>query len=126
MTEMAGDGNAEIWSAHLSRYWMELNPDACGYLYVDGHVSVYHGGQTKLPRRYVSRQRLCLRGVSNYWVNDILGRPFFIVEKQIDAGLLVSAQDWARTATGATVILVAFCWFLTSSFTAFLRGERIQ
>ncbi|MBU0965382.1 MAG: metal ABC transporter permease [Proteobacteria bacterium] len=30
------------------------------------------------------------------------------------AGLLVSAQPWARTATGATVILFSFCWFVVS------------
>ena len=38
-------------------------------------------------------------------------------------GLLISAQDWARTATGATVILVAFVWFLVSSGVYFIRGE---
>jgi hypothetical protein len=32
-------------------------------------VRVYHGDQTKLPRRYVSRERLCLRGTTDYWVN---------------------------------------------------------
>ena len=30
------------------------------------------------------------------------------------AGLIISAQDWARTATGATVILVACGWFVLS------------
>lgn len=30
------------------------------------------------------------------------------------AGLLISAQPWARTATGATVILCSFCWFVFS------------
>ena len=44
----------------------------------------------------------------------------------VTVGLLISAQDWARTATGATVILVAFVWFVLSSVIAFLRGERIQ
>lgn len=29
-------------------------------------------------------------------------------------GLLISAQGWARTATGATIILIAFVWFLLS------------
>lgn len=38
-------------------------------------------------------------------------------------GLLISAQQWARTATGATVILVAFGWFLISCGLSFLRGE---
>lgn len=31
-------------------------------------------------------------------------------------GLLISAQDWARTATGATIVLVAFVWFVVSTF----------
>jgi len=40
------------------------------------------------------------------------------------AGLLISAQDWARTATGATIILVAFGWFLLSAGVAYLRGDQ--
>jgi len=83
----AGDG-AERWAAHLSRYWMSQEPESIGTLYIDGHVRVYHGRLTKLPRRYVSRERLCLRGVTDYWVNDAIGRPFFVVEKEIDPGLL--------------------------------------
>jgi len=41
-------------------------------------------------------------------------------------GLLISAQDWARTATGATIILVAFGWFLLSSCVVHMRGDRIR
>ncbi len=41
----------------------------------DGHVRLYHGQQTELPRRYVARQKLCLRGTTDYWVNDALGQP---------------------------------------------------
>ena len=56
-------------------------------MYIDGHVKVY-GGEVELPRRFVSRQRLCLRGISSYWVNDAIGQPFFVIEKQIDPGLI--------------------------------------
>ena len=63
-------------------------PELAGALYVDGHVRLYHGSQTALPKRYVSRQRLCMRGTTDYWVNDILGQPFFAVERTIDHGLL--------------------------------------
>jgi hypothetical protein len=49
---------------------------------------VYHGALTKLPRKYVARERLCLRGTTDYWVNDARGRPFFVVERVVDAGLL--------------------------------------
>ena len=40
------------------------------------------------------------------------------------AGLLISAQDWARTATGATIIIVACGWFLLSMIAANLRRDR--
>jgi hypothetical protein len=88
-SELAADGAAERWAAHLGRQWMEqADENSIGTLYVDGHVRVYHGSQTALPRRYVSRQRLCLRGTTDYWVNDGLGVPFFAVEKPVDHGLI--------------------------------------
>jgi hypothetical protein len=93
MDELSADNAAELWAAHLGRQWMEAHPDAVGTLYVDGHVRVYHGEQTMLPRRYVSRERLCLRGTTDYWVNDAIGRPFFVVEKVIDPGLLKTLRD---------------------------------
>lgn len=76
------------WSARLSQEWMEADPQAAGILYVDGHVRIYHGSQTHLPRRYVARERLCLRGTTDYWVNDQLGRPFFVVNTPFTSGLL--------------------------------------
>jgi hypothetical protein len=76
------------WGQTLSQEWMEQEPEAAGFLYVDGHVRVYHGAQTKLPRRFVARQRLCLRGMTDYWVNDKWGRPFFVISSPFTAGLL--------------------------------------
>ena len=78
----------DAWSTTLSREWMAEDPQAAGVLYADGHVRVYHGAQTKLPRRYVARQRLCLRGMTDYWVNDAQGRPFFAVSTPFTTGLL--------------------------------------
>lgn len=85
---LSSQKQAYTWSAELSKDWMEYNPDAAGTLYIDGHIKTYYGKQTKLPRRYVSRQRLCLRGMSNYWVNDYLGAPFFVINKALNKGLL--------------------------------------
>jgi transposase len=92
MDELSADQGSERWAAHLSKYWMEQDSESVGALYVDGHVRVYHGRQTQLPRRYVSRERLCLRGITDYWVNDAIGRPFFVIEKQIDPGLLATLR----------------------------------
>jgi hypothetical protein len=35
----------------------------------------------------VSRERLCLRGTTDYWVNDAIGRPFFVVSQAVTDGL---------------------------------------
>lgn len=78
----------QSWSSVLAKQWMQEDPDSAGTLYVDGHVRVYHGQLTALPRRYVARQRLCLRGTTDYWVNGLDGQPFFVVTKEIDPGLL--------------------------------------
>ena len=84
---MAASGNPAAWMKELAKSWMQNDPDEAGYLYVDGHVRVYHGDKANLPRRYVSRERLCLRGTTDYWVNDAIGRPFFVVSKAVTEGL---------------------------------------
>src|SRR5208283_3159401 len=63
----------------LAKQWMAEEPESAGVFYADGHVRVYHGKLTDLPRRYVARERLCLRGTTDYWVNAMDGRPFFVV-----------------------------------------------
>jgi hypothetical protein len=93
LSELSREQAPQRWAAVLSKQWMEQNPDLAGTLYVDGHLRVYHGKQTQLPRRYVSRQRLCLRGTTDYWVNDALGQPFFSVERPIDHGLLEALRS---------------------------------
>jgi transposase len=87
------DDGSKKWAGLLSRDWLEAAPELAGALYVDGHVRLYHGSLTPLPKRYVSRQRLCLRGTTDYWVNDILGQPFFAVERPIDHGLLEALRS---------------------------------
>lgn len=84
---MATTGDPGAWMDELSKSWMDNDPEEAGYLYVDGHVRVYHGEVAKLPRRFVSRERLCLRGTTDYWVNDAVGRPFFVVSKTVTDGL---------------------------------------
>jgi hypothetical protein len=81
-------GVATTWSSDLAREWMAAQPEHDGVYYADGHVRVYHGKLAKLPRRYVARQKLCLRGTTDYWINALDGRPFFLVSRPVDPGLL--------------------------------------
>ena len=85
---LAKQNNAQQWNSELSKEWMASAGAISGLLYVDGRVRVYHGKKTKLPKRYVSREKLCLRGMSDYWVNDAIGRPYFVVSSAHNKGLL--------------------------------------
>jgi hypothetical protein len=90
---LASTGKPAEWMKELSRSWMQGDPEEAGYLYVDGHVRVYHGEVAQLPRRYVCRERLCLRGTTDYWVNDAVGRPYFVVSKTVTEGLAQTLLD---------------------------------
>jgi hypothetical protein len=93
LSQLSQNEAPQLWAGVLSKEWMEQNPELAGTLYVDGHVRLYHGKKTQLPRRYVARQRLCLRGTTDYWVNDALGQPFFSVERPVDHGLLEALRS---------------------------------
>ena len=80
------------WSSDLACDWMARDSQAAGVLLIDGHTRVYHGSLTKLPRRYISRERLCLRATTDYWVNALDGQPFFCVTKPIDPGLQTTLE----------------------------------
>jgi hypothetical protein len=93
----AQEGRAAQWQSRLAREWMEgaggEDPDHLGLFYVDGHVRVYHGKLGPLPRLYVARQKLCLRGTTDYWVNGLGGEPFFVVTQPVHAGLIAALRE---------------------------------
>jgi len=86
-------GRAQRWSSTLAKEWMAAAPEMAGAIYVDGHTRVYTGELTKLPRRYVAREKLCLRGTTDYWANAMDGQPFFVVTQPVDPGLLTVLRE---------------------------------
>lgn len=85
--------DSEAWAAQLCEEWMQEDPANLGVLYIDGHTRVYHGHQTKLPRHYVARQRLCLRATTDYWVNGFDGLPFFKINRAVDPGMIQVLEE---------------------------------
>jgi hypothetical protein len=86
-------GRAKEWNAQLAKEWMAQADSADLYFYCDGHVRVYHGEKTELPRHYVSRERLCLRATVDYWVNAMDGQPFLYINKEVDPGLVQTLKN---------------------------------
>jgi hypothetical protein len=90
------EGQAALWQSQLAKEWMEgaqSQDPALGVFYVDGHVRVYHGKQGPLPRHYVAREKLLLRGTVDYWVNGMGGDPFFVLTQPINEGLIEALRQ---------------------------------
>ena len=99
-------GRAMRWNAELAKEWINQQNDAELYFYCDGHVRVYHGDQTALPRHYVARERLCLRATTDYWINAMDGQPFLYVNKEVDPGLIATLKQnvipWLEASVAKT------------------------
>jgi len=99
-------GQAVRWNTALAQEWIAGQRESELIFYTDGHVRVYNGDLTPLPRHYVARERLCLRGTTDYWINAMDGQPFFFVNKEVDPGLLATLRDdlvpWLETNAPAS------------------------
>jgi hypothetical protein len=63
----------------LIDHWNKDTSEEEAFMYIDGHVRIYHGYKANLPVKFVSRQKLCLNATTEYWVNDTMGNPIMMV-----------------------------------------------
>ena len=63
------------------------------FLYIDGHVRIYHGSKANLPAKFVSRQKLCLNATTEFWVNDPKGMPVMMVTGELTEKLAQSIEN---------------------------------
>ncbi len=87
LASLAAVGRAAEFGRALAEHRVALRGAALGFLYVDGHVRVYHG-RHRLPKTHVTRLRISLPATSDYWVNDKAGDPLFVVTAEANAGLV--------------------------------------
>jgi hypothetical protein len=83
--ELSVQERASEWNAYLSEDW--INQEDTSIYYIDGHVQVYHGHLANLGKKHVSRQKLCLPGMVEFWVNNADGLPYFYVTGQVNEKL---------------------------------------
>lgn len=83
--ELSDQKKSAQWNAFLAEEW--INNEDIGIYYIDGHVQVYHGHLATLGKKHVSRQRLCLPGMMEFWVNNANGLPYFFVTGQVNEKL---------------------------------------
>ncbi len=110
LNRLAAFGRAAEFGKSLAQRRVADRGAAVGFLYVDGHVRVYHGKHT-LPKAHVARMRLCLPATTDYWVNDAAGEPLFVVTAEANAGLvkmLPGVLEEVRSLVGERRVTVAF------------------
>jgi transposase len=87
LARLAVAGKAAQFGRALAQRRVARRGAALGFLYVDGHVRVYHG-QQPIPKTHVARLRLPQPGTTDYWANDAAGEPLFVVTAEANASLV--------------------------------------
>jgi len=90
---------------HLSRLTDDLL-----WVYVDGHVSVYSGKQ-KIKKHHVTRLRISMPSVLDYWVNDANGDPLLVFSGRARPGMVSVLRETLvelRAAGECRVITLVF------------------
>jgi transposase len=86
LTRLAAYHQATELGAELARLRVEQRGHLMGFLYVDGHVRVYHGHRN-LPKTHVARMRLAMPATTDYWLNDQSGDPLFVLTAAANAAM---------------------------------------
>lgn len=110
LSRLASYHQADRLGAALARLRVQQRGQLMGFLYVDGHVRVYHG-KHKIPKAHVARLRLSMPATTDYWVNDQSGEPLFVVTAAANAGLvklLPEILKEVRVLLGDRRVTVAF------------------
>lgn len=86
LAEICSQQKSEEWNMALANQWALAGEN--DFYYIDGHVQVYSGYQATLGKKHVSRQKLCLPGMQEFWVNDKNGMPYFYITGEVNEKLL--------------------------------------
>lgn len=87
--QIVTQSKAQAYNRVLASHWLSEEGDEPFYFYIDGHVRVYHGRKANLAKKFVSREKLCLAGTTEYWINNQLGIPYLVVIGQLNEKLKV-------------------------------------
>lgn len=110
LTRLASLGLATDFGRALSERRVAARGASLGYLYVDGHVRVYHGERT-IPKAHVARMRIAMPATTDYWVNDAAGEPVFVITAEANAGMVAMLPpilDEVRSLVGDRRVTIVF------------------
>ena len=110
LARLAQLASAAEFGRLLAQRRVALRGETLGFLYVDGHVRVYHG-KRRLPKAHVARRRMAMAATTDYWLNDARGDPVLVVTAEANAGLvqmLPPLLDQVRALVGERRVTIVF------------------
>jgi hypothetical protein len=80
--ELTRQEKAGEWNAYFAQVWIATEEPA--FYYIDGHIQLYHGHLANLGKKHASQRRLCLPGMTEFWVNKMDGLQCFFITGQVN------------------------------------------
>lgn len=91
LREICRQKQARQWNMDLANTWSTDEENE--FYYIDGHVQVYSGYSATLGKKHVARQKLCLPGIQEFWVNNEDGLPYFYITGEVNEKLLAMLSE---------------------------------
>lgn len=110
LRKLAEDERAETFLERLRERRAAAGQEALGYLYVDGHVRVYHGKHA-VPKTHSCRLRMSLPATQDVWLNDADATPVLVVTQTAHPQLvsaLPAVLKQVRPLVGERRVTVVF------------------
>ncbi len=92
LAEMGGLRMGSRLMERLAHRHAQAHPEAMGYLYIDGHVRVYHGKRA-LPKVHSTRLRIAIPATHETWVGDANGDPVLVVIAPLQTSMVDELRE---------------------------------
>ena len=92
LKQIIQQNKSEQWSMAQASKWVKA--EGTTIYYIDGHAKVYCGDQATLGKKHISRLKLCMPAIMEFWVNNHQGMPYFVVTGEVNEklGEMLSTQ----------------------------------
>ena len=85
LKQICQQNKSEQWGMAQAQKW--VIDEETTIFYLDGHPKVYCGDQANLGKKHISRLKLCLPAIMEFWVNNHQGMPYFVVTGEVNEKL---------------------------------------
>jgi hypothetical protein len=85
LKQICQQNRSEQWGMSQANKWVK--EEGTTIYYIDGHSKVYCGDKANLGKKHISRLKLCMPAIMEFWVNNHQGMPYFVVTGQVNEKL---------------------------------------